>query len=854
MNRGLLFLFILSGVMLLALSARAAEVTADRISDADARRELARTLSWQKGKEAEALVQYRSLLESNPDDPVLLRETALLLLRVNEINEAETLLQRAQKIKPELPGLAMDLAMLAVRRGHATEALSLFQQLGIDAEHGENEDRLRYADGMQLWGDFYRAETIYRHLLSLNENDTEMRLRLAKVFEAMQRYEEAEGIYQVFARQEATKTDALKGLVRIKRKEKNEQEAARYEAQLPESEREPAEAQLPAKKDSTESMHNQLQSLTEDGMYHDALTLCQTILQKDSEYFPARLDLALLLAEQQKYADSLQRLDALAASFDNPSLILLERARVLSWSRKYRESMAQYDVLHKLNPADPVPVREKARVAAWAKQMKLAQATYRKLLSPSVDQLLLNRLQKIHAEQTEDEAQNKPAVVTKMIALLQETPRNSSSWQGYRKLERQWESLASGLSKDEQDQIRQVLDEFYGQYLLQRNIETEANAKLLLWNKQYTKALDAYEQTSKVSPGNQEALFDMGQTAHALRMNDIAQNAYQRLLRVSPRNTEAREALEAQQRLTHAKATADVSFWEEEGRGELASMRRWKESTRVESPLFGRNRFNLSLHHWSEDPSGYGDTVNANGFSTGWESVLSPWISLYAGWTHKDYTGGSLDDQDFGYAGTTINLRDRLKIGLACDRREEITNAFSLQDGTTSDNLVLSLDAPLTRRWDISAKATAGEYSDHNNRTHLFAETSYILIEHPYELKLSGFGEYRDTEHVSEYRYLADALYDIEHPYWTPQNYRMAGGALEWRHDLSRLQFREAEQHYYGLRIASGNDSDNNSFIQLNAVWHIEFKKRWTVELSGFLHRSREWDAAGTNASVGFRF
>lgn len=839
-----LFIFI---ILFLSQFAQTGEMGGNQISDEKTRLTIAEALSWQKGKEEEALLHYREILKNRPQDPDILRKTGNLLLRLNKIEEAEKLLLSAYQINPELPGLRTDLAMLEIRRGHASRAYSLFDD--AKALQRSQEEQLLFADGMQLWGDFYRAEKIYRDILSRDENDTNNILRLAKVLEAMQRYEEAEGKFLCLLRNQMVKNEALAGLIRIKLKEKDYGAVERFKKQLSENKR--SSFHIAPEPAALHKMYNQLKKLAENGKNEDAVNLCRQILQNDKEHFPARFDLALLLAEDRKYDESIQILDKIAEEFGNPSRVLLEKARVLSWARRYEESLSLYDALHKINPSDPVPLKEKARVAAWAKEMALAQVNYHRILTPSVNDLLLGFLQEIRTGQ---QTGHDVPIIDKMLVQLHKETNDLSCWKGYEKLLKEWPNFSSTLSVENRTAIQQVFDKLYGKYLLQRNIEMEARAKKLAWDKRYAEAFNVYSDIIAVNPGNQEALFDMGQIAYALGLNDEAMQSYKKLLELSPRHTEARIAQQMQQLRGQPQEILEFTYWKEKGRGELAAIQRYHELLKTEIPFSSNHLLEISYHRWEDNPAGAGNSEDANGFSIEWEGELSPYLKMDAGWIHKDYAGGVLDDMDFGYAGITVNLHDRLHIGMDYERREEITNNFALQQGSYSDNLNFTFDAPLTRRWDISAKITTGEYFDHNRKNRSYLESSYIISEHPHELKFTIYGEYRDTEHKNEYYYNGKTLLDIEHPYWTPENYSSGGASVEWRHDLSRFQFREAEQHYYSLRLAGGNDSDNNSFLQVNAFWHVEFKSRWTIEAGGFIHRSREWDANGARALIGVRF
>lgn len=81
---------------------------------------------------------------------------------------------------------------------------------------------------MNGWGDFYRAEAIYREHLRRRPGDAEVWTRLAALLRSCERYEEAEGIYRERLLEAPGDAPALLGLARVKRLEWRLDEAGEW--------------------------------------------------------------------------------------------------------------------------------------------------------------------------------------------------------------------------------------------------------------------------------------------------------------------------------------------------------------------------------------------------------------------------------------------------------------------------------------------------------------------------------------------------------------------------------------------------------------------------------------------------
>jgi tetratricopeptide (TPR) repeat protein len=583
--------------------------------------------------------------------------------------------------------------------------------------------------------------------------------------------------------------------------------------------------------------------LAQAGQRKSALRCLRAALVADAQYFPARMGLAETLAADRQYAPALAELDALAAEFPDSTKVLLTRARVLSWDKRYPEAQAAYAALASADSTDPVPVREAARVHFWAKERDQALTAYASLLVPPVDANLAGQLDKV-AGVTKD------AQLGDIAANMAQAAAQGSQ---YRRYERLSLGQEQEFSSESAPGVNRALADQLPAYRIQKGASLEARAKDLSFNRRFSQSLPVYGELLDFEPGNQEARFDLGQSACALGLCSAERAAYTRLLAIDPMNTLAGAALERLDRRTSPSLSLNQNIWHEAGRGRLARMLRLRTDLGLTVPVADDYRLGLTQHRWEESPHG-GPTYEALGQTLSLDGVLSPVLRGAASWTNKRYSTGRVGNVDTGRARLEFNLDDVARLGLGYERAEELANEYALRKRSLSDNLFVDLTLTPARDWEINAEARGKSYSDGNVGDLQKLAVGYTLTDHPRQLKAILSGERRNTDKKSLEVYTGATLTDIRRPYWTPQDYTAGAFALDWRHDLSKQFFCGAPQHYYALRATVGTDSENNPSVRFEAEWKLEFAERWSLEAKGLIHRSPQWDAEGLWLGLGLGF
>ena len=854
-----------------------------RVSDYEARLALARILSWNPATRSESVAEYRRMRTLHPGNSEIETELAQVLMWTGNVDESYRIIRDVCRREPRNADAMVVYADITCGMGHLRACRDLYA--GALAISPERVDlKLRFADKMNMWGDFYKAEALYREYLAGTPEQYRQinaALSLARTLASSQRYEESEDVYRsLIARgPEAVKPQALAGLAETKYLEKNFEESVKYSRQAlamkpdnggamrtlasslmflgrpdearsvfetmsvqpgmgPEARIEIGRAYLKEKnyKQADRSFESILSadpknipaafyttlpdpartkglvaavlndtavsapSLTtwgglyaSQGFFGEAIECFKTALKRDPEYFPARMALAETLGSDRRYEESIALYKEMNREFPADPKILIGLARVLAWSRRYHESIAGDRGVRGLNPSDPVPYREMARTAMWAKDPALSLETYDAALS-------------MLARQAPDE---------------QTGDGTASGWK--------------------QRTARSIL--------------LEKQAKKLAYDKHFASSLPVYKKLIEENPGNEEALFDQAQVACSLGLCRLEGAIYQHLLDIDPLHSLAKEGLEFQGLRNNPSVRFDYSYWNEEGRGDLARITRTRFDLSFDMPFQCQYHGFFRAQRYLEQPDFNHRTYGANGFTLGFSGAINPYINGDVAWTHKRYDSNDLGNKDTGNAALWFNLYDHVKIGAGYARTDEIYNYFSLEQGIQADRLWVGLQKDFDRKLTMNGRAEYINYSDSNSGSYLGMAVGYGLTEHPRLFKVILSGEYRNTRHDNEYFYdRSGNVTNILHPYWTPRDYTAGGITFAWLHDLSKSFICGSDRHYYDLKFSFGTDSENNPYARFEGEWNYEFAKHWLAGVKGLYQTSPQWVGQGLWAVLKYRF
>ena len=774
---------------------------------------------------------YRNHLKAQPDDTEIILRLAVVLRSSERYDEAEGLYQKLL-LNHQAPDKALlELAKLKVSEKDFDTALSYVKRY-LSGNPGEKSGHLVRADALYAAGKYKESVEAYQFLTT---DPTYRVIGLSGMGKAYLKLESPGKAKPYFEEVRQTEPENVEARFYLAGHERVKNDDFVKEI-LRSAGRKPGNLEAWAR------------LYAASGLNDIALKCFRAALSEDPQYFPARIGLAEMLAIDHQYGLSVNLYRELMGEFPEVSKLLIGHARVLGWSKKYRESIELYEKAHRINPADPVALKEKARVAVWGKMIDEAMASYEKLLTPRVDGDFVTGLAPLSMTFKERD-------FIQSYNRLKEEVKKGSVYEGYEAFEKDIKTYSTKLSPGLKRKIQSIQVELLSLYRIQKAAYLEKQAKELVWNKRFTRAMSVYGELVPFTPGNEEAIFDYAQVQCSLGLCNREAETYKKLLDIDPLHGLAKQALERQRIRKNPSIELNHSYWKEEGRGDLARIMRNRSDLLIDIPVWCRYHLGIIGHHWIEQPNFTGKSYDVNGYTLKFGGVFNPYVKGEATWTHKEYNDSGFKSKDSGFGHIWFNVHDDVILGAGFDRTDELYNYFGLKQGIQSDTVWVSFSSNISRNLEIGGALRYLDYNDSNTGQYHSLSAAYVFTDHPRIFKVSLAGDYRDTRHENISKYdKSGNLTDITHPYWTPQNFIGGGITLEWYHDISKFFFCGSKLHFYDLRLSFGTDSNSNVVVRLEGEWHYEFYDHWSVGIKGTIHRSREWDADGLFGNIRYQF
>ena len=816
-------------------------------------------LNW-NGDYEEAFPLLSALYEKSPNDIELAIELARDYSKRNNTEKAVSILEPFLASAPGNIKLIEELAWMKTELGNASAVRELYLK-AVKITKDKEATELYFADLMNLWGDFYKIEKIYRDYLARNPDDFEINMKLARVLASEERYEEAEEIYNNLSAKNVNKEKVLIAFSELGMLKKDFKFSLEY-----------AKAALADNPKNMEAIKLYAEALFKVKNYTEALTAYKTLSE-----IPA-YQINGLLGEQEIYVklgdkekaeaafESVKKIDPanIEAQFlhDGPQNAAKDEylSRVFENYKKPRELKIWAEMFEKAGLSD-------GALKCYEESLK-KDASY----FPAEINVAVN----LAVKQKYDES------LKILNNLLAEFPDD------YKILI--WKARVEAWSKRYADSLKtydeiirlnpgdpvppleaarsanwanmyDLSNRYYDSILktqklpaLKKSISLEMQAKNDFKDKKFIHSMRKYNELTAVNPGNEEALFDYAQTQCILGLSDESKKTYGKLLEIDPMHSIAQTALDKMNIKERPDAQALYSYWNEAGYGDLAQIMRRRIDILVELHLPHRYNLRFAGNTWEDKPH-FNDVVyGAKGYSIEGDAVFNEYAKAAAGFTSKAYDNNLLGARNTGFLNLYLNLNDRARVILGYDKRNETYNLFGLFQGTQSKNLTFEFNSNLNRKLTVNGSARFINYSDSNFGKHYILSAGYDFMEFPRSLSLVYTEEYRNTINAAQYVYSGPTLNNIIYPYWTPQNYTAGTISLIWRQDISKQFFCGNNNRYYDVKVALGNDSNSNPSRRLEAGFYYELDKKWTLGVKGLVHKSPQWDASGLWGELKCRF
>jgi len=244
------------------------------------------------------------------------------------------------------------------------------------------------------------------------------------------------------------------------------------------------------------------QQLAAEKQWEPALAILREIIEKgeDDEAILAALTTADYRLSREEYENAQTFLDTLQKRFPRNQKITRKLIQAHSLNESFGEAIKAIDGLLKTeDPQDPVLTIRKARLLEKWNKHSASQRTYAFLLTPPVDQILREKIQR----------EQWPEVFSGAASLkvLGEEPPSRTLYRFYEEWVKNLETanLDSGL----QSRIRDFVESLQARALIQKKVFLEMEGKDRLHRGQYLPARNILETLKLIDPENQEVDSDL---------------------------------------------------------------------------------------------------------------------------------------------------------------------------------------------------------------------------------------------------------------------------------------------------------------------------------------------------------
>jgi tetratricopeptide (TPR) repeat protein len=824
---------------------------------ADATLLLADALSWQ-GDYRDAVALYTRALEQTPSDTRARLGLALVLDWTDRIEEAQREYETILGIDPRSADALEGLARTRLASRMPYSAIDLYRRAAA-VQPGRREAALGIANALGVAGEFGKARAAYAAILEDDPKEIRAWSGMAEVLLWAQRLDEAESWLAAALRGFPDHPHLLLGDAEVRLAERRFLEAADLARRAGASGADPArsavvEADALRQRGRTAEAREVL-SLAASRRSQDVrlLTGLGRVSLQEGKPAAAAAEFRRALAIDPGFLDARYGLWSAEGGGERTNGTRPTDARglarlceLLAEDRKPAEASEACRAALALNP-DLVGTRfTLAEIAAARGDFPTAADIYRRLLDPYPD----NVKARIGLARVLSWSQRFADAVAEYDRLVTLDPRDPVArrerarvlgWaQRFPEAREGYDALLRDPPTGPEEPLRRLLE----------GIRLEREGKDALWLRRYATAIDRYDRLLQVEPVNQEARFDRAQALSQLGLWRSAEQAYRELLAIEPSHRQAAIARERAEIEQGPKTQGGYEYFQSQGRGTLANLRRQKASLSVGLPLPPEGSILAGEYAYTDFPTG---DFGLHAYSISLDGRLSRLLTGSLRATHNDYLKPLRSNQNYeatlkyrplDLAGVTINYR-----------REDIhENAESLSQQIQRDIVTARAEMGPTVRNAVGAAYSYAHYSDGNDRHafELFASHQFSL--YPRVLKATYTLSYQDFARPTIFPPEGSSIPTV-HPYFAPSNFFTNAVTVEWRHYVQRELFLGAKQCYYAIQWTPAIESIDAVFSNtIQGEVLCDLTQRFTVSARGLLTRSSTYEADHAVLQLHYRF
>ena len=508
----------------------------------------------------------------------------------------------------------------------------------------------------------------------------------------------------------------------------------------------------------------------------------------------------------------------------------LVKARLLSWNKSYQASTNDYFKLFSQDNTNMAVLKERARVFVWQQNMQEAKTTY----DIAINKSFINSMKKALLPLVDKQKQ------PQFYQLLTARTLKGEAYIAYKELKTSFLRHKKQFDFDSQRKIKNIFFRFYSFYADAKAFSLEEEEKLYSWNKKHIHALEKQEELTNFNTKDQEILFDYANTLCILGLYERSLQMHEKILEISPNHPQSILATQLIPRKRRPSLTCIYNAYEELGRRGVDAIFRNNIDMSWNIAINYNWTISTSLLQYIDKTYYNRQTYCGNGFDIALQGLINAYFKV-GGHVEQKYYYEEIPGTTTGQAFVNINAKDWVLLELIYKRENMLDNYFALKRAVQRNIFDGKFTSNLHHYLKLFFDMQGSTYNDNNKEIELQLDLTGQLTNSPRVLRGSMIVEYKNTQHKTIYEYTNGFLTNLIYPYWTPKHYRAARLALAWRQDLSSSLFCGNLEKYYELKLFVGTDSEKNPMCQFDACCHWDQNPHFSLELKGYVNRSRLW-------------